>query len=246
MTEVGAKFVVTAGGLWADRLSIMTGADPLPGIIPFRGEYLLLENKSDVTANTKQSHLHFSLDKKKMKNEVLMREQDMLRTNIYPVPDPRLPFLGMHFTPRLDGSVIIGPNAVFAFSRTGYRFGDLNVKDTLSSLSHPGFKRLARKYFKTGFDEFVRSLSLKRQVEHVNRMINPGLELHEVSRGPTGVRAQALDEGGNLVEDFIFDWGREEFQGKVLHVRNAPSPAATSSLSIAKVIVDKIQEKINI
>jgi len=261
VTEVGAKFVVTAGGLWADRLSRMTGADSLPGIVPFRGEYLLLRQDRKQSMTTK-THLHSVQQNKtktgsdrKKNNDVLTSDpvyrynnacKVPFQTNIYPVPDPRFPFLGMHFTPRLDGSVIIGPNAVFAFSRTGYSLMDINFKDTLDSISHPGFKKLIFKYFRTGIEEFTRSLSLKQQLEHVNRMISPELKLEDVSRGPSGVRAQALDEDGNLVEDFIFDWGRGVFDGKILHVRNAPSPAATSSLAIAKVIVDKMEEKIHI
>ena len=257
--EVRAKFIVTAGGLWADKLSIMTGSHPLPGIVPFRGEYLQLRQQqtniknihvSPPTKTTKQqSRLHKDNKDVSMKNDLLMSDQEdkkMLQTNIYPVPDPQFPFLGMHFTPRLDGSVIIGPDALFAFSRKGYSMFDVDLQDTLDAFSHPGFKKLAFKYFKTGLQEFSRSLSLQKQVDHVNRMINPGLRVHEVVKGPTGVRAQALDAEGNLIEDFIFDWGHGDFQDKVLHIRNAPSPAATSSLSIARVIVDKIQEKMKI
>lgn len=265
--EVRAKFMLSAGGLWADKLSIMTGSDPLPGIVPFRGEYLLIPKKhrvkqprinnnvqgSNPREAGKQSHLNSTKQENdkdvRMKNDSLLSDRltdNIFQTNIYPVPDPEFPFLGMHFTPRLDGSVIIGPDALFAFSRKGYSMLDIDLQDTLDALSHPGFKKLAFKYFRTGLQEMSRSLSLQKQVEHVNRMINPGLRIHEVVKGPTGVRAQALDAEGNLIEDFIFDWGYGDFKDNVLHVRNAPSPAATSSLAIAKVIVDKIQEKIAI
>lgn len=212
--KVDTRFVITAAGLFADKLSVMTGCQRMPAIVPFRGEYLLMHATSGGTK---------------------------IRTNVYPVPDPRFPFLGVHFTPRLDGSVLIGPNAVFAFKREGYSLADWSLSETWESLTHSGFQSLAAKYFRKGLGEMWRSVCTSQQLHHVRRMV-PGIRAEEVSRGPTGVRAQALDEKGNLVEDFLFDEGTNDFAARVLHVRNAPSPAATSSLSIASAVCHKFEE----
>lgn len=212
--QVESRYLITAGGLFADKLSVMSGSKTMPAIVPFRGEYLLMKP---------------------------MTGKAVIRTNIYPVPDPRFPFLGVHFTPRLDGSVLIGPNAVFAFKREGYSFWDFSLRETCESLAHTGFQKLAAKYFVRGLDEMRRSVSLKAQMRQIQRLL-PQISIRDVEPGPSGVRAQAVDNDGKLIEDFIFDTGTEEFASRVLHVRNAPSPAATSSLAIASVVADKFDQ----
>ena len=211
--QIDGRFVITAGGLFADKLSVLSGCKKMPAIVPFRGEYLLMKPGAALA----------------------------IRTNIYPVPDPRFPFLGVHFTPRLDGSVLIGPNAVFAFRREGYALLDFSLAETWESLTHPGFQNLAAKYFVKGLDEMRRSVFMGAQLKHVRRLV-PGIRMEDVERGPSGVRAQALDHEGNLVEDFLFEMGTTEFNRFLLNVRNSPSPAATSSLTIAELVADKFEQ----
>ncbi|XP_065063255.1 L-2-hydroxyglutarate dehydrogenase, mitochondrial-like isoform X2 [Rhopilema esculentum] len=167
---INCRYVLTCGGLQSDKLAEKTGCSSEPKIVPFRGEYLVLKP----------------------------HKQYLVKGNIYPVPDPKLPFLGVHFTPRMDGGIWLGPNALLAFKREGYKFTDFNIADLADSLSF---------------------------------------------RGPSGVRAQALDKEGNLVDDFVFDVGESDIGKRVLHVRNAPSPAATSSLAIAKMVADRVQSQ---
>ncbi|UYV74857.1 L2HGDH [Cordylochernes scorpioides] len=207
LKAVRARSVITAGGLFSDKLAQMSGGSSDPKIIPFRGEYLVL--RPNLT------HL--------------------ATTNIYPVPDPRFPFLGVHFTPRMDGSVWLGPNAVLAFKREGYTFKDISLSDLMEFSSYPGLRKLAQKYMYYGLQEMYRGLVPEAQVRQLQRYV-PSLSLFDVTEGPAGVRAQALGRDGTLVDDFVFDCGLE---GRVLHVRNAPSPAATSSLAIAKSVVDR-------
>lgn len=207
------RFVVAAAGLHSDRVAKLTGCNFSPRIVPFRGEYLLLKPE----------------------------KSNLVKTNVYPVPDPSFPFLGVHFTPRMDGSVWLGPNAVLAFHREGYKQSDFNMHDTLEALSFSGLRKLATKYFRQGLNEMYRSYNMKSQVELLRRFV-PSLEVGDVIRGPSGVRAQALDDSGNLVDDFVFDTGKGELGKRVLHVRNAPSPAATSSLAIAKMVADKVDK----
>ena len=209
--QVKGKVAVTTAGLFADKVSVLTGNDKMPAIVPFRGEYLLMKPCT----------------------------QHGIRTNVYPVPDPRFPFLGVHLTPRLDGSVLIGPNAVPALSREGYSWFDVSVKETWESVTHPGFQSLALKYSRHGLEEIRRSIFVRRQLQHVRRLM-PGIRAQDVTRGPTGVRAQALDASGSLVEDFVFQSGAGHLETRVLHVRNAPSPAATSSLAIAAAVCDHL------
>lgn len=214
-----AKNVLTCGGLQSDKLAEKTGCSRVPRIIPFRGEYLLL-------------------DKDKC---------HMVKGNIYPVPDPRFPFLGVHFTPRMDGSVWLGPNAVLAFKREGYTWGDINVLELLDALRFPGFLRMASGYVGAGLKEIMKSAFIPLQMRDLQKYI-PEITEHDVKRGPAGVRAQALDLQGNLVDDFVFDSGAGEgaLAKHVLHCRNAPSPGATSSLSIAKMIADRIEKDFGI
>lgn len=190
----------------------LSGCSPTPKIVPFRGEYLLLD-----------------------KNKC-----SMINGNIYPVPDPRFPFLGVHFTPRMNGDVWLGPNAVLAFKREGYKYSDINLKELLESLSYSGFRKLAAKFALAGMQEFLKSMIIRLQVKELQKFI-PDLTINDVKRGPAGVRAQALDEDGNLVDDFFFDSGTGSLSERILHCRNAPSPGATSSLAIAKMISDKLE-----
>ncbi|KAI4463834.1 l-2-hydroxyglutarate dehydrogenase mitochondrial [Holotrichia oblita] len=215
---VNAKYVLTCGGLQSDKLAELSGCSPSPKIVPFRGEYLLLD----------KSKAH------------------MIKGNIYPVPDPRFPFLGVHFTPRMNGDVWLGPNAVLAFKREGYKFFDFNLGEFIESLTYSGFRKLALKYMSPGMEEFMKSIITSRQVKQLQRFV-PGITVNDVRKGPAGVRAQALDENGNLVDDFFFDMGdKGPLSKRILHCRNAPSPGATSSLAIAKMIADKLENNFKI
>ncbi|XP_028835221.1 L-2-hydroxyglutarate dehydrogenase, mitochondrial isoform X3 [Denticeps clupeoides] len=214
--EVRCRYVLTCGGLYSDRLSQISGCNPEPRIVPFRGDYLVLKPEK-----------HY-----------------LVRGNIYPVPDPRFPFLGVHFTPRMDGSVWLGPNAVLAFKREGYQVYDFNIRDFSDALSFRGLQRLVMKNMVYGMGEMYRGLFISAQVKILQKFI-PELSPSDVLRGPSGVRAQALDHEGNLVDDFVFDGGVWEEGSRVLHVRNAPSPAATSSLAIAEMIADEVEKRFN-
>jgi (S)-2-hydroxyglutarate dehydrogenase len=205
--EVEARIVVTCAGLYADRLARLTGAAPSPRIVPFRGDYYVLRPD----------------------------RRHLARNLIYPVPDPSFPFLGVHFTRRMNGEVWLGPNAVLAFAREGYRFGKLNPRDLAEVLAFSGFRRLATKYWKVGLAEVARDLSKRAFLASLREYI-PELRLSDMLPGPSGVRAQALAADGALVDDFVVD-----HDGGLLHVRNAPSPAATSSLAIAKLIADAVE-----
>ncbi|XP_071834581.1 L-2-hydroxyglutarate dehydrogenase, mitochondrial-like [Apostichopus japonicus] len=209
--------VVTCGGLFSDRLAQLSGCNSEPRIVPFRGDYLVLKKE----------------------------KRHLVKGNIYPVPDPRFPFLGVHFTPRMDGSVWLGPNAVLALKREGYNLFDFSLKDTLDAVSFSGLRKLALKHLVFGMKEFYKGVVTSAQVQQLQRFV-PEIKPEDVERGPAGVRAQALDRDGNLVDDFVFDEGAGELADRILHVRNAPSPAATSSLAIAKMIADKIQRKFSL
>jgi (S)-2-hydroxyglutarate dehydrogenase len=197
--------LISCAGLQADRLATMTGASEDPRIIPFRGDYLALKPQ----------------------------RRGLVSGLIYPVPDPSLPFLGVHTTRRIDGQVWLGPNAVFAFSRHGYKFTTLSLRDLADSLRWPGFWRMARRHWRTSLAEIYRDLNRRAFAAALRRYL-PELELADVESGPAGVRAQAVNRNGALVDDFVFSGG-----DGVLHVRNAPSPAATSCLAIAAEIADR-------
>jgi len=202
--DVEARAVITCGGLWSDRLAKMTGGQGDPKIVPFRGDYLLLKPEKNY----------------------------LVKGNIYPVPDPEFPFLGVHFTPRMNGDIWLGPNAVLAFARDGYNFTTVKPRDLFESLTYPGMIRLGMKYWKVGMGEMYRDVVRSAYVGALQRYI-PDLKVEDTLAGPSGVRAQAMDSGGNMVDDFVFG-GSEG----VVHVRNAPSPAATSSLEIGAYIAD--------
>jgi L-2-hydroxyglutarate oxidase LhgO len=206
-TSTGAfatSSVINCAGLYSDRIARMAGDDPGIMIVPFRGEYY------DLTPE----------------------RSSLVRALIYPVPDPRFPFLGVHFTRRITGRVDAGPNAVLALAREGYRHTDISARDLASSLSFPGFWRMAGKHWRNALGEWHRSLSKRAFVRALQRLL-PEIRDSDLVRGGSGVRAQALKPDGALVDDFQF-----VPSGKVLHVLNVPSPAATASLMIGKTIVD--------
>ncbi|XP_072938686.1 L-2-hydroxyglutarate dehydrogenase, mitochondrial [Epargyreus clarus] len=214
--SIKAKYVLTCCGLQSDTVAVLTGCPEEPKIIPFRGEYLyLVPNKSNIT-----------------------------KANIYPVPDPRFPFLGVHLTPRIDGRVIVGPNAILAFCKEGYKWSDINMKELMNIIQFSGFRKMAFKYAGFGLKEMTRSVLMPLQVMQVQRYIQD-ITSSDVERGPAGVRAQAMTKDGTLIEDFVFDSkpGSGAIGSRVLHCRNAPSPGATSSLAIAKMIADKMQNE---
>ena len=204
--EVEAGGVVVCGGVFADRLAALSGAPPQPDIVPFRGDYLVLRPE----------------------------RRHLVRGLVYPVPDPAFPFLAIHTTVRVDGEVWLGPNAVLALAREGYRRRDVSLRDLGQTLRSRGFRRLARRHWRMGTGEMVRDLSLRRFVASARKLL-PELEAGDVLPGPSGIRAQALAPDGTLVDDFVF----HEADG-VVHVRNAPSPGATSALAIARVIADRV------
>jgi len=204
-----ARYVITCGGLYSDRLAKMTGGKKDPKIVPFRGDYLVLRPE----------------------------KRHLVRSNVYPVPDPQFPFLGVHFTPRMDGSIWLGPNAVLAFAREGYSFFRINPRDLLESLTYSGLLRLMGKHWKIGMGEMYRDLSRGAYVKALQRYM-PDLTEADCLPGPSGVRAQAMAADGSMVDDFFF----EEIDS-VVHVRNAPSPAATSSLAIGRYIAEHAESR---
>lgn len=216
---IKTKYILTCAGLYSDKLAELTGCPRVPKIVPFRGEYLILAEE--------KCH--------------------MIKGNIYPVPDPRFPFLGVHFTPKLDGSVLLGPNAVLAFKREGYSWSDISLTDLIDTVRYPGFLRMASKYLAFGIQETMKSAFISLQLKALQRYI-PEITAADIRRGPAGVRAQALNLDGSLVEDFIFHLGAGPgaLAKHVLHCRNAPSPGATSSLPIGKMIADKIEQQFQI
>ncbi|MEU3453541.1 L-2-hydroxyglutarate oxidase [Micromonospora sp. NPDC006766] len=203
--NVVAEQVILCAGLHVDRLATLAGGDPSPRILPFRGEYYRLRPE----------------------------RSSLVRGLIYPVPDPRYPFLGVHLTRRVDGTVDVGPNAVLALAREGYRRRDVRLGDLFATLGYSGFPRLAARHWRTGVQEMLGSL-LKGRFVAAARHYVPELAAADLVRAPAGVRAQAVDRRGDLVDDF-----RIEIMGRVIAVRNAPSPAATSSLAIAEHVVER-------
>jgi L-2-hydroxyglutarate oxidase LhgO len=159
----------------------------------------------------------------------------LVRGLVYPVPDPSLPFLGVHFTKQISGEVWAGPNAVLAFAREGYRAREIRLRELWETLTYRGFRKLARRYWRAGLEEMRAELSTRRFAALLRRLV-PAIRAEDLLPGPSGVRAQALSEDGLLLDDFWFD----EAEG-VTHVRNAPSPGATSSLAIARSIIDRLE-----
>ena len=202
-TQYQAKWLVNCAGLFSDRIAALAGYQTGMKIVPFRGEYYVLNDEKNYLVN----HL------------------------IYPVPNPDFPFLGVHFTRMYNGKRDVGPNAVLAFKREGYRKCDFSLRDLGEVLGYRGFWKIAGNYLGEGLAEVRRSLSRQRFTENARRLI-PELQPEDIQPGPAGVRAQALTADGKLVDDFHFVKGRRS-----LHVCNAPSPAATASLEIGREIV---------
>jgi L-2-hydroxyglutarate oxidase len=196
--------------LQSDRVAKLNNDNLNIKIIPFRGEY-------------------FTIKKEK---------RYLVKNLIYPVPDPQFPFLGVHFTRGIDGAVEAGPNAVFAFKREGYKKTDIDFKDLAESIFWKGFLTVAKKYWKIGFGEFYRSFSKPAFVKALQKLL-PEIKSGDLETGGAGVRAQACDVNGNLVDDFLFVENE-----RVIHVCNAPSPAATASLSIGDTIAEKALERL--
>jgi L-2-hydroxyglutarate oxidase len=202
--------VVACAGLRCDELATASGADPGVRIIPFRGEYAGFSDRAAA----------------------------LVRGLIYPVPDPAFPFLGVHATRGIDGSVHAGPNAVLALAREGYSWGVVKPKELLRSLAYPGMVRLARKHWRYGLGEVHRSLSRKAMVRQIQRLL-PDVHADDLHPAGAGVRAQAVRPDGALVDDFLFA-AQGEGAGAVLHVLNAPSPAATAALPIGREILTRL------
>jgi L-2-hydroxyglutarate oxidase len=202
--EVRARHLVNCAGLQSDRVARLCGVDPGVMIVPFRGEYY----------------------------ELTPAAQHLCRNLIYPVPDPRFPFLGVHFTRMIGGGVEAGPNAVLAFRREGYRFSAVSARDLGEMLRYPGFWKMAAKFWKTGLGEMKRSLSKYSFWDALRRLI-PAIRPQDIVPAGAGVRAQAVTPDGKLVDDFHI-----RGESRMVHVLNAPSPAATASISIGRSIAD--------
>lgn len=201
-----AKFLINCAGLHSDRVARLAGIKPSARIVPFRGEYF----------------------------ELVPERRHLVKTLIYPVPNPEFPFLGVHFTRMIDGSVHAGPNAVLAFKREGYHKTDFSLRDTWETMTYGGFWKMARKNWSEGWMEMRRSFSKAQFVRSLQQLI-PEVQEADVVPTHAGVRAQALLADGGMVDDFLFVPGRN-----AMHVCNAPSPAATASLQIGRAVADKV------
>jgi len=209
---VVAKYVLNCAGLHADTVARMMGVDVGVKIVPFRGEYF----------------------------SIIPEKEHMVKGLIYPVPNPSMPFLGVHFTRRINGSVEAGPNAVLAFAREGYKKTDVNFKDTLGTLSYSGFWKMSAKYWKVGMHEQYRSLVKGVFVKSLQKLM-PEITGDDLGDPGAGVRAQVIDSNGGLLQDFAI-----EASANAIHVLSAPSPGATSSLTISEYIVDLAQESFDL
>jgi (S)-2-hydroxyglutarate dehydrogenase len=209
--QVRASLVVACAGLQADRVATASGDHSGPRITPFRGDYYTLSDDA----------------------------RGLVRGLIYPVPDPRFPFLGVHLTKRIDGSVLAGPNAVLALAREGYRRRDVDLPDLIGTLTDRGFLRFAGRYLGTGLAEIWRDWWKPAFVRELQRYV-PEIRAEQLRFGPSGVRAQALARNGTLVDDFVLTGS-----DRVLHIRNAPSPAATSSLAIGSMLADEALQRLD-
>ncbi len=203
---IECKQLINCGGLHSDKITKLGGQKPPAKIIPFKGEYFELKENA--------KHLCKNL--------------------IYPVPDPAFPFLGVHFTRMIDGTVECGPNAVLAFGREAYGKFDLNLQDLLESITYPGFQKMAIKHWKMGWGEMWRSYNKGAFVKALKRLI-PEIEASHLISAPAGIRAQAVSPEGGLVDDFLIQENK-----RIINVCNAPSPAATASLNIGSTIVKKL------
>jgi 2-hydroxyglutarate dehydrogenase len=208
--ELRARRAVTCAGAWSDRVAVAAGADPDPRIVPFRGGYLALRPA----------------------------RRHLVRGLIYPVPDPALPFLGVHLTRRVDGEVLLGPTALVVGARDAYALSRVRGRDVRDTLAWPGTYRMARRFWRTGAAELRLAASRRAFTAACARYV-PDLTPADVMPGPAGIRAQAVGRDGALVDDFIINNA-----GGAVHVRNAPSPAATSSLALAREIATRVQTEL--
>ncbi len=207
--DVTARYAVNCAGLYSDQIVRLSGHVPPARIVPFRGEYYLLSPEA----------------------------RHLCRNLIYPVPDPRFPFLGVHFTRTVTGEVECGPNAVLAFAREGYGWSRIHLRELWETLCYPGFRRLMRRHWRTGVGEMWRSFSKKAFARALQRLV-PEVRAEHLQPAPAGVRAQAVAPNGSLLDDFVWiDTSR------MVHVVNAPSPAATASLAIGKRIVERLAQR---
>jgi L-2-hydroxyglutarate oxidase len=204
--EFEAGFIINCAGLFSDRVARFGGLNPGAKIVPFRGEYY----------------------------ELVPERRYLVKSLVYPVPNPHFPFLGVHFTRMIDDSVHAGPNAVLAFKREGYRRTDISCADLFETLTFPGFWKLARKYYRDGMMEMVRSVSKRAFVKSLQQLI-PEVTEEDLASADSGVRAQALMPDGKLADDFLIVKGENS-----IHVCNAPSPAATASLEIGRFIASQV------
>jgi L-2-hydroxyglutarate oxidase len=204
-----ARYVINCAGLYSDTITRMAGVQTNLEIVPMRGEYY----------------------------EVRRERRYLVKNLIYPVPDPRFPFLGVHFTRRVNGSVEAGPNALLAFRREGYTGADPNLAEAMGTLRFPGFWKMAKRYWRMGLAEQYRSWVKSAFTKALQKMV-PELEENDLAQGGSGVRAQAVDRNGNLLDDFYF-----VHSANMIHVCNVPSPAATASLEIAKEIVEMMVKR---
>ncbi|HEY1187552.1 MAG TPA: L-2-hydroxyglutarate oxidase [Gemmata sp.] len=207
---VRAKLLVNCAGLYSDRVARLCGVEPGVRIVPFRGEYY----------------------------ELKPRAEHLCRHLIYPVPDARLPFLGVHFTRMIGGGVECGPNAVLAFKREGYRLRDVSVRDLMELAGAPGFWKMARRFWRVGLHEMYRSLS-RRAFWHALQKLIPEVSFHDLVPAGAGVRAQAVAPDGKLVDDFFIRQA-----DRMVHVLNAPSPAATASIAIGHSIAETVLKEL--
>ncbi len=208
--EYEADFIINCAGLHCDRISRLGGGRDPAKIVPFRGEYY----------------------------DIRPERQYLVRNLIYPVPDPKFPFLGVHFTRMIRGGIEADPNAVLAFAREGYRKSDVSVRDTLETLTYPGFWRFLLRYPSMCWHEFRRSWSKQLFCQSLQRLV-PEIRMEDLTPGASGVRAQALDPSGGLIQGFRF-----VSLPNALHVLNAPSPAVTASMAIADEVVNMVQDAV--
>ena len=206
--EFCSSYLINCAGLYADRIAGLAGAKLPVKIVPFRGEYY----------------------------QIKPSKENLVNGLIYPVPDPAFPFLGVHFTKRIDGTVEAGPNAVLAFAREGYRKNNFNFIDLMETITYGGFLKLASKYWKVGMGEMYRSFSKNAFTKALQELL-PEIQKDDLIDGGSGVRAQAIDRNGKLIDDFSIIHTE-----KALHVCNAPSPGATSSIAIGETITSMLKE----
>jgi (S)-2-hydroxyglutarate dehydrogenase len=210
-TTFTSKLLVNCAGLYSDKIAALTTTKVDVRIIPFRGEYYKLKKEKEY----------------------------LVKTLIYPVPDPNFPFLGVHFTTMMGGGVECGPNAVLAFKREGYKKSDVNLGELAETLAWPGFHKIVSKYWRTGVGEMYRSFSKAAFTKALQKLI-PEIEESDLEPGGAGVRAQACDRTGGLVDDFLI-----LEQKYAINVCNAPSPAATSSLAIGETVAELVEKRLS-